>query len=346
MGYGFVLYESKEAGMNAISALNGLQIESKRLKVSLARPAEANTSSDAPESNNLYFSGLPQSFTQESLIKLVATYGQCAESKILIDHSTGLSRGVGFARVMTVAEARAVIGSLNGTVLEEGSAPIIVKYADSPAERERRKKMREGYGPMHSTPSNYRYNPMGQPPPAPHSQALDPSNLSYAFQSPVLQQQPSPYPQHQYPHEGPPQHQHQQGPAYIYTNPQTGESFVMTGQAPPPVMTGQAPGQHQHQRQHPHYAQPQQTGPPQRQAEGVCLFVYHLPQDATEAQLFSLFSNYGAVLSTKIMKDLSTGRTKGFGFVNMASVEQAQLAIQALSGYQMGNKFLKVSFKT
>jgi len=45
------------------------------------------------------------------------------------------------------------------------------------------------------------------------------------------------------------------------------------------------------------------------------------------------------------MKDLQTGASKGFGFVNMSTMEQALLAIDRLNGVQMGSKFLKVELK-
>jgi len=79
--------------------------------------------------------------------------------------------------------------------------------------------------------------------------------------------------------------------------------------------------------------------------DGVCLFVYHLTPDCNEYILQQLFSNFGTVLTAKVMKDLHTGRSKGFGFVNMLNEQQAKLAIQSLNGYQMGLNYLKVSYK-
>jgi len=87
------------------------------------------------------------------------------------------------------------------------------------------------------------------------------------------------------------------------------------------------------------------TGTSKQPYPGVCLFIYHLTPDCTEHTLQQLFSNYGTVLSAKVMKDLTSGRNKGFGFVNMMNDQQAQLAISSLNGYQMGNKFLKVAYK-
>lgn len=78
---------------------------------------------------------------------------------------------------------------------------------------------------------------------------------------------------------------------------------------------------------------------------GVCLFVYHLVPDATEDTLHQLFSTCGTVLTAKVMRNLNTGLSKGFGFVNMESQEQAEQAIRTLNGYQLGNKTLKVDFK-
>jgi len=78
---------------------------------------------------------------------------------------------------------------------------------------------------------------------------------------------------------------------------------------------------------------------------GVCLFVFHLPGDFTESQLFSLFSDAGTVFSVKIVHDSHTRQSKGYGFVNMQSFEEAQMAINQFNGLRLGAKFIKVSFK-
>jgi RNA recognition motif-containing protein len=79
--------------------------------------------------------------------------------------------------------------------------------------------------------------------------------------------------------------------------------------------------------------------------QGICLFIYHLPLECDEPTLHQLFSNFGTVLSTRVMKDLQTGYSKGFGFVNMMTDQQAQAAIIGLNGFQLGGKYLKVSYK-
>jgi len=76
-----------------------------------------------------------------------------------------------------------------------------------------------------------------------------------------------------------------------------------------------------------------------------CLFVYNLPPESDDNYLYQLFGPYGAVANVKVVRDPSSNLCKGFGFVNMVKVEDAQSAIAALNGAQIGTKTLQVSFK-
>ena len=67
------------------------------------------------------------------------------------------------------------------------------------------------------------------------------------------------------------------------------------------------------------------------------IFVKNLPEDVDEAGLEKMFSEHGTVSSAVIMKD-DEGKSRGFGFVNMETAEQAQAAVQALNGKDMGNE--------
>jgi len=78
---------------------------------------------------------------------------------------------------------------------------------------------------------------------------------------------------------------------------------------------------------------------------GYCLFVYNLPPESDDNYLYQLFGPYGAVANVKVVRDPGTNLCKGFGFVNMVKVEDAQSAIGALNGAQIGTKTLQVSFK-
>jgi RNA recognition motif-containing protein len=65
---------------------------------------------------------------------------------------------------------------------------------------------------------------------------------------------------------------------------------------------------------------------------GKKLYVGNLPFSTTEESLTSVFSAYGTVDSVKIITDRDTGRSKGFGFVEMSTDDEAQQAIAKLNG--------------
>lgn len=73
------------------------------------------------------------------------------------------------------------------------------------------------------------------------------------------------------------------------------------------------------------------------------IYVGNLPWRATDAQLSDLFSPHGEVIEARIITDRETGRSRGFGFVTMASSEGAQGAIRALNGYSVEGRALVVN---
>lgn len=73
------------------------------------------------------------------------------------------------------------------------------------------------------------------------------------------------------------------------------------------------------------------------------LFVGNLPFSATEDSLRELFSAHGEVQQVKIMTDRDTGRSRGFGFVEMTQDEEAQKAVAALNGKEFGGRPLTVN---
>jgi cold-inducible RNA-binding protein len=73
------------------------------------------------------------------------------------------------------------------------------------------------------------------------------------------------------------------------------------------------------------------------------LFVGNLPYETGEGDLQALFSRAGTVESVKVMRDMATGRARGFAFVEMSSSEEAQHAIQELNNYQLGGRGLTVN---
>jgi RNA recognition motif-containing protein len=76
---------------------------------------------------------------------------------------------------------------------------------------------------------------------------------------------------------------------------------------------------------------------------GSKLYVGGLPYSATESQLNDLFAQHGTVASARIITDKFTGQSRGFGFVEMSSQEEAQAAISAVNGTQMEGRTLTVN---
>lgn len=73
------------------------------------------------------------------------------------------------------------------------------------------------------------------------------------------------------------------------------------------------------------------------------IFVGSLPYTTTDQGLRELFSSFGQVASATVIMDKFTGRSRGFGFVEMPNDEEAQKAIRELNGYQMDGRPLAVS---
>lgn len=73
------------------------------------------------------------------------------------------------------------------------------------------------------------------------------------------------------------------------------------------------------------------------------LFVRSLSYNTTEASLEELFATVGKVISAKIIMDRDTNRSKGFGFVEMSTDEEAQEAIKQLEGRELDGRAISVS---
>ena len=73
------------------------------------------------------------------------------------------------------------------------------------------------------------------------------------------------------------------------------------------------------------------------------LYVGNLSYDVDQSDLQSMFTEHGAVISAQVIMDRETHRSKGFGFVEMASEQEAQAAIAALNGKSINGRALTVN---
>ena len=76
---------------------------------------------------------------------------------------------------------------------------------------------------------------------------------------------------------------------------------------------------------------------------GRRLYVGNLPYKATNEDLMSLFSSVGDVASARVMRDMATGRARGFGFVEMTTDEAAQKAIETLHQRELDGRAIVVN---
>jgi RNA recognition motif-containing protein len=76
---------------------------------------------------------------------------------------------------------------------------------------------------------------------------------------------------------------------------------------------------------------------------GRKLYVGNLPYEASETDLQDLFGRAGTVDSVTVMRDMATGRARGFAFVEMSTEDDAQKAISQLNAYQLGGRGLTVN---
>jgi RNA recognition motif-containing protein len=76
---------------------------------------------------------------------------------------------------------------------------------------------------------------------------------------------------------------------------------------------------------------------------GKKLYVGNLSYDTSDSKLQEMFEEYGSVQSAQVIMDRDTGRSKGFGFVEMSSDQEAQAAITGLNGKEAGGRSLTVN---
>jgi RNA recognition motif-containing protein len=73
----------------------------------------------------------------------------------------------------------------------------------------------------------------------------------------------------------------------------------------------------------------------QQGPDGCNLFIFHIPNDLTNMDLYNLFTPFGAVISARIMVENETGRSRGFGFVSFDHPSGAHAAIRSMNGFQV-----------
>uniref|UniRef100_G3TV71 CUGBP Elav-like family member 4 n=1 Tax=Loxodonta africana TaxID=9785 RepID=G3TV71_LOXAF len=327
------------------------------------------------EDRKLFVGMLNKQQSEDDVRRLFEAFGNIEECTILRGPD-GNSKGCAFVKYSSHAEAQAAINALHGSQTMPGaSSSLVVKFADTDKERTMR-RMQQMAGQMGM------FNPMAIPFGAygAYAQALMQQqaalmasvaqggylNPMAAFAAAQMQQMAA---------------LNMNGLAAAPMTPTSGGSTPpgITAPAVPSIpspigvngFTGlppQANGQPTAEAVfangiHPYpaaaypaaYGQISQAFPqpppmiPQQQREagpeGCNLFIYHLPQEFGDAELMQMFLPFGNVISSKVFVDRATNQSKCFGFVSFDNPASAQTAIQAMNGFQIGMKRLKVQLK-
>ncbi|XP_065276204.1 CUGBP Elav-like family member 3 isoform X39 [Emys orbicularis] len=349
-GCAFLTYCARESALKAQSALH----EQKTLP-GMNRPIQVKPadSESRGEDRKLFVGMLGKQQTDEDVRKMFEPFGNIDECTVLRGPD-GTSKGCAFVKFQTHAEAQAAINTLHGSrTLPGASSSLVVKFADTEKERGLRRMQQVAnqlgmFSPIalqFGAYSAYTQALMQQQAAlvAAHSAYLNPMATMAAVQmqqmatinpngliatpltplTPSSAQSPAaPVDPLQQAYAGMQHYTAAYPAAYGLVSP----AFPQQ----PAILTQQPPPQQQQQREGP---------------EGCNIFIYHLPQEFTDSEILQMFLPFGNVISAKVFVDRATNQSKCFGFVSFDNPASAQAAIQAMNGFQIGMKRLKVQLK-
>ncbi|ELK06060.1 CUGBP Elav-like family member 3 [Pteropus alecto] len=362
-GCAFLTYCARESALKAQSALH----EQKTLP-GMNRPIQVKPadSESRGEDRKLFVGMLGKQQTDEDVRKMFEPFGTIDECTVLRGPD-GTSKGCAFVKFQTHAEAQAAINTLHSSrTLPGASSSLVVKFADTEKERGLRRMQQVAtqlgmFSPIalqFGAYSAYTQALMQQQAAlvAAHSAYLSPMATMAAVQM---------------------QHMAAINANGLIATPITPSSGTSTppaiaatpvsaipaalgvnGYSPVPTQpAGQpAPDALYPNGVHPYPAQsPAAPVDPLQQAyagmqhytgpDGCNIFIYHLPQEFTDSEVLQMFVPFGHVISAKVFVDRATNQSKCFGFVSFDNPASAQAAIQAMNGFQIGMKRLKVQLK-
>uniref|UniRef100_A0A674CNK2 Cugbp, Elav-like family member 3a n=1 Tax=Salmo trutta TaxID=8032 RepID=A0A674CNK2_SALTR len=318
-GCAFLTYCERESALKAQNALH----EQKTLP-GMNRPIQVKPadSEGRGEDRKLFVGMLGKQQSDADVRKMFEAFGSIEECTVLRGPD-GTSKGCAFVKYQNNAEAAAAISTLHGSrTLPGASSSLVVKFADSEKERGIRRMQQVAsqlgvISPMtlHLGAYNAYTQVVSTSSTEPQTQHVC-TAVDKSSQSPVLDPIQQAYAGMQH---------------YTATYP---AAYGMVGQ----------PFPHQHTMLAQQHQQPQQLQ--QREGpEGCNIFIYHLPQEFTDSEMLQMFIPFGNVISAKVFVDRATNQSKCFGFVSFDNPSSAQTAIQAMNGFQIGMKRLKVQLK-
>ncbi|XP_049696431.1 CUGBP Elav-like family member 1-B isoform X14 [Helicoverpa armigera] len=328
----FVTFFTRKAALKAQDALHNIKTLSGMHHPIQMKPADSENRNE----RKLFVGMLNKKLSENDVRALFAGHGAIEECTVLRD-AQGQSKGCAFVTFVSKQAAIAAIKALHHSQTMEGcSAPLVVKFADTQKEKEQ-KKLQAMQASLWGLTA----------PIAPATYLASEAALSPATQLQLLQQlQAVGLQQQLLQGQGSTLLQGLLGKTNITgsTAEPLGSAYAAqfgTAFAAAPLgsvlgsAAAAAAGKQVEGTGNLYFAGP----------EGGNLFIYHLPQEFTDTDLASTFLPFGHVISAKVFIDKQTNLSKCFGFVSYDNAASAQAAIQAMNGFQIGTKRLKVQLK-
>uniref|UniRef100_A0A674C7Q7 Cugbp, Elav-like family member 3a n=1 Tax=Salmo trutta TaxID=8032 RepID=A0A674C7Q7_SALTR len=348
-GCAFLTYCERESALKAQNALH----EQKTLP-GMNRPIQVKPadSEGRGEDRKLFVGMLGKQQSDADVRKMFEAFGNIEECTVLRGPD-GTSKGCAFVKYQNNAEAAAAISTLHGSrTLPGASSSLVVKFADSEKERGIRRMQQVASQLGVISPMTLHlgaYNAYTQA--LVQQQALVAQSAYLSPVSTITMQQLAAL-----------------NPSSLIATPiaslttSSGTSTPPTMAAtpvpalPPPLSYPPVPappngqsasetlytnGVHSYQEYHYENVSKLTLSRP----EGCNIFIYHLPQEFTDSEMLQMFIPFGNVISAKVFVDRATNQSKCFGFVSFDNPSSAQTAIQAMNGFQIGMKRLKVQLK-
>ncbi|XP_052012999.1 CUGBP Elav-like family member 2 isoform X11 [Apodemus sylvaticus] len=313
----FVTFYTRKAALEAQNALHNIKTLPGMHHPIQMKPADSEKS-NAVEDRKLFIGMVSKKCNENDIRVMFSPFGQIEECRILRGPD-GLSRGCAFVTFSTRAMAQNAIKAMHQSQTMEGcSSPIVVKFADTQKDKEQRRLQQQLAQQMQQLNTATWGNLTGLGGLTPQylallQQATSSSNLG-AFSG--IQQMAGM------------NALQLQNLATLAAAAAAAQTSATSTNANPLSSTSSALGA---------LTSP---GP-----EGANLFIYHLPQEFGDQDILQMFMPFGNVISAKVFIDKQTNLSKCFGFVSYDNPVSAQAAIQAMNGFQIGMKRLKVQLK-
>jgi len=322
-GCAFVSYETTEEAQAAIDAMNDkVTLEGAKRTMILRVAGQNRPASEggaAGGDHKLYIGMLSKSTTVEDLRTMFESYGNVVDAFLM--HEKGdptKSRGCGFVKFGNREECVRAISALHGNYKDKDAPQQVqVRFARTQLEKDNMQQ-----------PMGGGFNGMQQ-------MGMNGMNQAAMGMGPMGWQQNG-FGGAQDPYSGMGMQQNfmQQNGQDAFGGMQGMGGMNMYG------MGGQMGGQGQGQG-----GQGQSQGQGSKGPTGANLFVYGIPDSYRDADLSTLFSSFGAIVSSKVQTDSQTGRAKGFGFVSFSDASVANAAISAMDGFVLQGRKLNVRVK-